>query len=502
MDSTAFTITKNNATGTLLADIAVGATSLELLNSTQASLFPSSGDGQFWYTIHLDQANPSLFEIGKATRSTGNTFTLNTRGLDGGAAQAWPAGAVFSMYIPRGKILEWETKILNHSHSGGNDGANIGVSSIVKNETPSGSVNGSNTTFTCATTFVAGSLEVYLNGQRLVAGASDDFQENGGATGFTMTFAPSTGDKLRVSYGTQPSIFATGSASFVYNETPSGSINSSNLVFTSAFAFVAGTLEVWLNGLLMAQGASADYVETTPASGTFTFNSGQTPQTGDTIIIKYQKSVSVAGNADLVDGYHASPTPAASTIPVQDAEGNLLAGIKGEVKIYAGASAPTGWLLCDGSPISRTTYADLFDVIGTSFGTGDGSTTFNLPDLRDKFAIGKSGTKALGSTGGAATVNLAHTHSTPNHVHKWAYTGSNQGDWTSWQSDGSGTRQITTGNAGSSSGALTDLMMDSLSLANTSFYTENGGAGVSGSSLSSSQSVLNPYLALNYIIKY
>lgn len=60
----------------------------------------------------------------------------------------------------------------------------------------------------------------------------------------------------------------------------------------------------------------------------------------------------------------------------------------GAVLSYGGASAPSGWLLCDGSAVSRTTYADLFTALGTAFGVGDGSTTFNLPDLRGRAPIG------------------------------------------------------------------------------------------------------------------
>ena len=55
---------------------------------------------------------------------------------------------------------------------------------------------------------------------------------------------------------------------------------------------------------------------------------------------------------------------------------------------YAGASAPTGWLLCDGSAVSRTTYHALFQAIGTSWGAGNGSTTFNLPDARGAAPVG------------------------------------------------------------------------------------------------------------------
>ncbi len=65
----------------------------------------------------------------------------------------------------------------------------------------------------------------------------------------------------------------------------------------------------------------------------------------------------------------------------------------GGVQAYAGASAPTGYLLCDGSAVSRTTYADLFAAISTTWGVGDGSTTFNLPDLRETALVG------VGSTG-------------------------------------------------------------------------------------------------------
>lgn len=60
----------------------------------------------------------------------------------------------------------------------------------------------------------------------------------------------------------------------------------------------------------------------------------------------------------------------------------------GIVAPYAGASAPDYWLLCDGSAVSRTDYADLFDAIGTTFGSGDGSTTFNVPDLRSRVPLG------------------------------------------------------------------------------------------------------------------
>lgn len=63
----------------------------------------------------------------------------------------------------------------------------------------------------------------------------------------------------------------------------------------------------------------------------------------------------------------------------------------GVVQAFAGASAPTGWLLCNGAAISRTTYAALFAAIASAHGSGDGSTTFNLPDYRGRIIRGRDG---------------------------------------------------------------------------------------------------------------
>ena len=71
---------------------------------------------------------------------------------------------------------------------------------------------------------------------------------------------------------------------------------------------------------------------------------------------------------------------------------------------WSSSSVPTGFLECNGANVSRSTYSALFAIIGTTYGAGDGASTFGLPDLQDNVAIGKSGTKALASTGGANTV--------------------------------------------------------------------------------------------------
>jgi microcystin-dependent protein len=97
-----------------------------------------------------------------------------------------------------------------------------------------------------------------------------------------------------------------------------------------------------------------------------------------------------------------SMTDLATRLAVQMSATGILVPI-GSMTDYGGASAPTGWLLCDGTAVSRTTYVDLFGVIGTSFGTGDGSTTFNVPDRRGRVSVGV-GTGAGGATSGTGVV--------------------------------------------------------------------------------------------------
>lgn len=84
----------------------------------------------------------------------------------------------------------------------------------------------------------------------------------------------------------------------------------------------------------------------------------------------------------------------------------------GMVSPFAGSTAPEGWLICNGSAISRTTYGALFAVIGTVYGVGDGSTTFNIPDLRSMYVQGVGGADALGAGVGnpGSTIDLTHSH--------------------------------------------------------------------------------------------
>jgi microcystin-dependent protein len=112
----------------------------------------------------------------------------------------------------------------------------------------------------------------------------------------------------------------------------------------------------------------------------------------------------------------------------------LVANPTGEIKMWPTVTAPTGYLLCAGTAISRTTYATLFAVIGTTFGAGDGTTTFNIPDFRDRMPIGAGTTYALNAAGGSADATLpSHTHTgtstvtDPGHSHN-TYNSGNIGN--------------------------------------------------------------------------
>lgn len=95
----------------------------------------------------------------------------------------------------------------------------------------------------------------------------------------------------------------------------------------------------------------------------------------------------------------------------------------GSIYLWGSNTIPEGYLLCNGQAISRTEYSDLFAILGTSYGSGDGSSTFNLPDYRDKFALGAGGDVDLAEIGGEKEVTLtidempAHTHPVKDRVY-------------------------------------------------------------------------------------
>ena len=186
----------------------------------------------------------------------------------------------------------------------------------------------------------------------------------------------------------------------------------------------------------------------------------------------------------------------------------------GAVLDYAGSSAPAGYLLAYGQAISRTTYADLFDVIGTTYGVGDGSTTFNLPDLRGRVVAGQDdmgGTSAdrltdqsggldgdvLGDTGGAETHALAEAE-LAQHLHSVSITSGtesaththSQGTLLNYGQSGTGTTFQAYNAGGVASGTESA----------THTHLVSGNTGNTGSSTAHNN--VQPTIILNKIIKY
>ena len=178
-----------------------------------------------------------------------------------------------------------------------------------------------------------------------------------------------------------------------------------------------------------------------------------------------------------------------------DFDGANLTGVEGipsgTIVPWSDTSIPSGFLECTGQAVSRSTYATLFGIIGTTYGAGNGSTTFNVPDLQDNVAVSKSGTKNLGSTGGANTVSSTGNvgGSTANATlstaqlaaHNHSGGGNPTGPGTGpMASPGSYFASNPTGPTGSGQG-----------------HSHNMSANFSGDATS----VVQPYLALIYIIK-
>jgi microcystin-dependent protein len=192
----------------------------------------------------------------------------------------------------------------------------------------------------------------------------------------------------------------------------------------------------------------------------------------------------------------------------------------GAVTPYAASSAPAGWLACDGSAVSRTTYSRLFAVIGTTYGAGNGTTTFNLPNMVDRMAVGSGSTYTLASTGGSASTTLA-SGNLPSHSHSFSDTSDSQGSHShslsgsttsdshshsvgnqSSRSDilaGGGTTTASTGGGSTGSDAHSHTLSGTAASAGGHTHTVSGTTGATGSS--SAFSTISPYLALRYIIR-
>ena len=292
----------------------------------------------------------------------------------------------------------------------------------------------------------------------------------------------------------------------------SGSTKTGTAVSVSASELVSGTLTISSSGTkdvtnyasasVAAGGATAKATKGTVSNNSITVTPSVTKTAGyitagtsSGTAVTVTASELVSGNKEITENGTNIDVTNYATISVKVDSMPI-----GSISMFAGATAPTGYLLCQGQAVSRTTYADLFTVIGTTYGTGDGSTTFNLPNLQGRFALGKNSSHALASTGGAETVTLS-TNEIPAHTHgnksltgwakMWGDTGfigrGGSADWGGIIKPGDhwyGNAPVEDGNWQSSS-----LEIDA------SHEHDSVGGGAAHNNMP-------PYQTVNYIIKY
>ena len=197
----------------------------------------------------------------------------------------------------------------------------------------------------------------------------------------------------------------------------------------------------------------------------------------------------------------------------------------GVISPFSGDVAPEGWLICNGSEVLKTSYPKLFSIIGTKYGSASNVNNFVLPDLRGRTVIGANNSYALGNNGGSETVTLSttnlpsHSHSgttntggehghsitDPGHAHSYSDAiwsenggpvngpnGSNNNIGTSSNTDYDNNLHCRTVDTSSSTSGVS---LQSSGTHSHTFTTENTGEG-------NAFSIVQPYIAINYIIKY
>lgn len=266
-----------------------------------------------------------------------------------------------------------------------------------------------------------------------------------------------------------------GSAGMRFNTLHAQDTNLTGSFTVGTNASVSGTMAV--NGV----GSFASNVAVTGNIVSLSNRASTGTTTGALVVAG---GAGIGGNLN-VGGVISTPTLPSGTANTAVATTAFVQNIavpSGGLMMWPTASAPSGWLLCNGSAVSRTTYAALFAIIGTTFGVGDGSTTFNLPNYTNRGPVGAGGLYALGATGGNKdAVVVSHTHTAtvtdPGHNHQ----------------TGTATRDQTF------TGSQATLVSGSGTATTTS--TTGISVGISTSGSSGTDANMQPYLAINFIIK-
>lgn len=403
---------KNFAIGDIITAPTPADTGTEItLSPGQVADFPAA---PFNAILYLPSVLPTSdnAEIVRVTNIVGDDLTID-RAEEGSTAMDVLVGWRIVASITAKVITDIETTInaIDTAYQAADDTLQTNIDavqddldsksqlSMVRNEVPGGSINGSNTVFTTASAFATGSLRVYKNGIRLKGGGAD---YTASASGFTMVTAPATSTVLLVDYEVGAAGFSIGTNSVITGETPTGTINGSTTLFTAARAYIGGSLQVWLNGLL--QTPTTDYAETSPAAGTFTFTTA--PLTGDILRISYQYNLNPSSNADTVDGIHANATATANQLMPLDANAKVNASLLSNPYKFS-AYRNAAWTTQNGSSAAVICDTEHFDT-NSNYNTSDGKYTAPVSG----FYVFSGGVSYLTTAAGAILITSLGVNST------------------------------------------------------------------------------------------
>jgi microcystin-dependent protein len=272
----------------------------------------------------------------------------------------------------------------------------------------------------------------------------------------------------------------------IYNNTTGGfAITIGGLTGSTVTVPNGVTAQVYCDGINF-------FSSQTGSAGNFNINgaltvAGTTALTGALTATTAAFSGAISSVSPTFTGIPTAPTAAVGNNTTQIATTAFVLANgtpTGSLIMWGTGTAPTGWLLCTGTAVSRTTYAALFAVIGTTFGVGDGSTTFNLPNYTNRMPYGTT----LAATGGSAdAIVVSHTHTATTTATDSGHTHSSNANG-AYNGGGAGAAMGTSGN---SPGYATTT-----GNANITASTTVASAGASGTNAN-----LPPYLGINFIIK-
>lgn len=218
---------------------------------------------------------------------------------------------------------------------------------------------------------------------------------------------------------------------------------------------------------------------------------------GDSGEVGYQVGINCVPDPELGSGLHVH----GKDITLNGSSVFMSAPV-GAVTGWFGEDAPAGWLLLNGQAVSRSAYPALFEILGTTYGEGDGTDTFNLPDLRGRMPVGKTDDaqddfSKLGGTGGEKT-HILTTAEMPAHKHSVTGTAASGGAHTHKMA-GIATRKAGSWNGCVASAGCSDTAWTSARSAGAHTHSVSGTAASAGTG--NAHNNMPPYIVMNYIIK-